>query len=377
MRLSRALRRTLLLTVVLAAGAIPLAATPSTAASTLPSLYVSPQGAPGPCTAAKPCGSFDQAYRVARPSQVVLVAGGRYPSQTIRYLAKRTAGYTVTFRPRTGARVVIASMLEVSGSDVLVRDMTVDGRVRLRTTAAGSKLHAMVLRGSVLVDAPRSAVTGSVITPQPDQDGIDVRYGQNVLIADNTIGPGVRGPKKGHVDCIQVMGGSDITIRDNRLFRCATQQILIKPDEAPIQRVRVTGNRITGCGTRTAACDGYVAVQVRTAGRVIENVVVESNVVDGALYADDIPGLAVRHNRIDQLSRCGAWAYANTVQRTGSGCTSAAGSSPTAPAADYAPRRAPVNEAGLVAEQSRASAAQRMDWRRGALRFDPRPQRTR
>ena len=53
-------------------------------AATPPSLYVSAQGSDGaPCTQARPCLSFDRAYRIAAAGQVVEVAGGTYGTQTI------------------------------------------------------------------------------------------------------------------------------------------------------------------------------------------------------------------------------------------------------------------------------------------------------
>src|SRR4051794_22361928 len=44
-----------------------------------PSLFVAPGGNDGgDCSAADPCRSFDRAYHVARPGQVVQLAGGDY-----------------------------------------------------------------------------------------------------------------------------------------------------------------------------------------------------------------------------------------------------------------------------------------------------------
>jgi hypothetical protein len=48
-------------------------------------LYLAPSGSDaGTCAGAQaPCASFDRAYRVARPGDVVVLAGGSYPGQTI------------------------------------------------------------------------------------------------------------------------------------------------------------------------------------------------------------------------------------------------------------------------------------------------------
>ena len=47
-------------------------------------LYVATDGSnAGRCAKARPCRSFNRAWHVARPSDTVEVAGGRYPSQTL------------------------------------------------------------------------------------------------------------------------------------------------------------------------------------------------------------------------------------------------------------------------------------------------------
>jgi hypothetical protein len=57
--------------------ALPAAASPATR-------YVAPTGADGAaCTASAPCKSFDRAYQVAQPGDVVEVADGTYGSQTV------------------------------------------------------------------------------------------------------------------------------------------------------------------------------------------------------------------------------------------------------------------------------------------------------
>ncbi|MSW65513.1 MAG: hypothetical protein F2825_11580 [Actinobacteria bacterium] len=270
-------------------------------------------------------------------------------------MAAHTPGARVVIQAAPGAEVRLADPLEVFAPDVTISDVTVDGRVRIRESAAGGTLDRTTVMGSVLLDAVGSTVLRSVIVPGVGQDGIDVRYASEVLLRGNRIGPGSRGSNGTHVDCIQVMGGTGIRIMDNELFRCATQQLHIKPDVRPIRGVLVTGNRITGCGKRTPECDGYMAVDVRFASHDIRDVVLRHNVLDGALYPDDVPGLSVRDNHITWFSRCkAAWASDNTVVQNGPACNGPVSPSATAPGADYSPVEA--RSAGARASGSPAAA---------------------
>src|SRR6478672_7407034 len=63
-----------------------------------PTLFVSPNGSPGgSCGHSAPCNNFDRAYHVARPGDVVEVAGGTYPQQNIRADASKTSSEDVVF----------------------------------------------------------------------------------------------------------------------------------------------------------------------------------------------------------------------------------------------------------------------------------------
>jgi chitodextrinase len=90
-------------------------------------------------TASAPCLSFDRAYHSALPGQVVQVAGGTYPAQTLLYdAAKESATQHVVFQPEPGASVKIDGNINVSdhrfvkgASHVTFRDMTLTGDVNL------------------------------------------------------------------------------------------------------------------------------------------------------------------------------------------------------------------------------------------------------
>jgi hypothetical protein len=90
-------------------------------------------------TASAPCRTFDRAYRAALPGQVVQVAGGMYPPQTLLYdAAKEGATQHVVFQPAAGANVTIDGNIDISdhrlikgASHLTVRNMTLLGDVNL------------------------------------------------------------------------------------------------------------------------------------------------------------------------------------------------------------------------------------------------------
>jgi hypothetical protein len=99
---------------------------PSSASAALRKLHVGVRGSDaGRCTKIRPCRSFDRAYRVARPGQTVIVHGGIYPDQSIRRDGRKTSRRNVVFRPARGARVVIATDLDVYGSHITFSSMRV------------------------------------------------------------------------------------------------------------------------------------------------------------------------------------------------------------------------------------------------------------
>ena len=126
-------RRELIGVIVVAAAVVVIGMSePADAATRNPSVFVAPNGNDArSCKRRRaPCRTFNRAYRAARPGQVVQVAGGRYPGQTIRGVRGRR-GPKVVFRPAPRARVVLGG-LTFRGADFI----TVQG---MRTAAKRSE----------------------------------------------------------------------------------------------------------------------------------------------------------------------------------------------------------------------------------------------
>ena len=67
------------------------AATAACTGGTGASVFLSPSGSDSsPCTQSAPCQSFDRAYHVAPPGQIVQIAGGSYGGQLTNWLITQT-----------------------------------------------------------------------------------------------------------------------------------------------------------------------------------------------------------------------------------------------------------------------------------------------
>ena len=90
--------------------------------------FVSTSGSDaGTCAASSPCQTFDRAYHVASPGEVIEVAAGSYPKQILTADPSK-AGMALTFiRSAPGASVSPSQLEFVDAENVEVRDMTTSG----------------------------------------------------------------------------------------------------------------------------------------------------------------------------------------------------------------------------------------------------------
>jgi hypothetical protein len=88
-------------------------------------LFIAPNGSDASsCRSNRnPCLTFNRAYQLARPGEVVEVAGGVYAGQTIAARRARTAP-NVVFRPAKGTRVVVGGLTFRGSDHVTVRGMS-------------------------------------------------------------------------------------------------------------------------------------------------------------------------------------------------------------------------------------------------------------
>lgn len=199
------------------------------------SFFVAADGSDSnPGTAAAPFRTLNKAYQAANPGQVVEVAGGMYPEQTVNAKASAAAP-NVIFRPAQGASVQIGTDptsddLEVYGDFITFEDMAIfdnwyarDGtrglvfrNIRAQKFYARSVDGLEILGGSYIspeaTGVPTVSATGSGFPPS-----------RNVLMEDVLFERIWRpqGDTTSHREGLHVMGVEGLTMR-----RCIFREIL-------------------------------------------------------------------------------------------------------------------------------------------------------
>jgi hypothetical protein len=211
------------------------ASSAATALST--TLYVSPAGSDTTsCTQTAPCQSFNRAYLVALPGQLVQVAAGTYAAQTIWADRTKTSLNDVVFQP--AGPVVVGGTLNVYAKHIEFRDMTFAAgwlarggsedvtfrNTSTKTFSIGSARSINVIGGQVgpwMANGdgdPKIAKSSPTSTTSPMDIVIDgVRF-HDIL----------RPPGSGyHIECLQIGAAVNLAIRNSRFENCAVYGIFL------------------------------------------------------------------------------------------------------------------------------------------------------
>jgi hypothetical protein len=275
--------------------------------------FLAPNGSDsGSCSRSRPCRSLGRAYSIARPGQIVQVAGGTYEEgQRIRYSsAKQSAKRRVVFRAAPGTRPVIGS-LEIEGGQH-VSLIGLDFRNDLGMTALDRDSSSSPRATDILVQGGRIqsfhitsvknvTIAGNEIGNYRFADG----FGSNSIYADN------QGPSKNvliqnnvfhnivakpatHAECLFVKSVSNLRVRGNRMLGCPGLAIAIydlstgRTDNITIE------NNFMQCGNAAGdRCYGgaYVLEASTKGSQIINNLVVRFNTA--LAYPNEPGGLAV------------------------------------------------------------------------------------
>jgi endonuclease YncB( thermonuclease family) len=194
--------------------------------------YVSPSGSGGACSAAAPCGSFEAAYAVAQPGDVVIVAGGTYPRQVVPSPGKPAPA--IEFRAADGASVVAAG-IDVRADNVVMRGMRSSSYLDLDSSNAADPIENvrfvnMHTNTHLLLNARDFVWQGGSIGPSFNEKasmigGSPPSYRatyDSVLWHDAT-----RNSADVHMECFYVTGIQGLTIRNSRFSNCAVFDLLL------------------------------------------------------------------------------------------------------------------------------------------------------
>lgn len=222
------------------------------------SVFLSPLGNDAaPCTKPAPCHSFDRAFGKALPGQVVEVAAGNYPSQTIQHDPSKTSASDVYFRPAAGARVTVLGNIRDYGSHITLfgmyakdTDVPYDGPVPVTDVS----LVAMNARNFTIDSATNVRVIGGDYGPASDCGG---SYGGSnngirknaETMPSNILIDGVNfhdiqsyDLNSCHIECLIVGAGRNITVRNSKFRNCSIFDIFFQPFNGSISDVTLENN---------------------------------------------------------------------------------------------------------------------------------------
>ena len=269
-------------------------------------LFVSPSGSDeGPCTSSAPCRSFDRAYQIARPGDVVEAAGGSYPSQTLT--AKRGARSPyVVIREAAGQRAVVggrgetincigfagASHVLVAGFETPYVDVQGDPSQCGVGVGREGTHHVTLLDldvGGVWVGADDVQVLDSDIGPNVNEGGTptavsgdDEDDSERVLFQGNEFHD-YTSVDGNHQQCFAAWSGQRVTVRDNRFSNCETFHLwLVAERGQTISRYVIEGNTFRQPDPSIGIS---ATIKVGDHGGALENVLLRDNkVLIGGIY---------------------------------------------------------------------------------------------
>jgi hypothetical protein len=219
------------------ATALALATAASAPAGETGDVFVSPSGSDaGRCQRLDPCLTFDRAYHVASQGQIVVVAGGDYPTQVVREDATKSGRADVVFRPASGETVRV-HRLETYASHIRFERLVVTGSwgthaATQDVTFADVQAKSFYIRGSRSI-----RVVGGSYGPIDDavaQIKLDYKPPRPSPWAEDILIDGVRfhdfRKRAGdvHMECIHVMNVNGLVIRRSRFERCAIFDVFVK-----------------------------------------------------------------------------------------------------------------------------------------------------
>jgi hypothetical protein len=262
--------------------------------------FVSPSGSDSaPCSSSQPCQTFQRAYQAAQPGQVVDVAGGTYPSQTLDPPGKPAGASPVLFRRALGATVSVGELRTDGINGVEFRGMAVDDYY----VAAGSN-HITFRNNSAHVFYLRSAnhirIIGGSVGPSCDGESPTVgATDQSTVRSSAILIDGVKfhditrscAPSGSHVECLFVQETTGITIENSSFTNCNIFDIYF-------HRIGASGdpnNVIVRHNVFAAATDGgfYSMLFRADSGETLSNYLITHNILHQNMELENDTGSTV------------------------------------------------------------------------------------
>jgi hypothetical protein len=256
----------------------------------------------GSCSATAPCRTFNRAYEVADPGEIVDVAGGTYPTQRVEYDSSKTSSEDVYFRPAAGAAVKIAGDIDAYGSHVTFMamqasdtDIPYDGPA----TVSDVTFWGMDGRNFTIDSGTQINVIGGDYGPASSCGGSygggnnGIRMNRpGVMPSDILIwGVDVHDIQsydlvQCHIECLIVGAGENITVRGSRFWNCSIFDIFLQPFNGSISDVTLENNWFAAPTDPNGRVNSGRAVEF-SGGGPWRNLLIRHNSVNTAINLND------------------------------------------------------------------------------------------
>jgi len=239
-------------------------------------LAISPSGSDSnPCTAFLPCATFERAYRLAVPGQIVDVAAGSYAAQVVNLDPSKTSELDVIFRRKPGASasVVVTGFVNVYGRHLEFQNMRFPLGWYARQGADDITFRNVKAGIISIGSARRISVLGGEVGPWTATNSSDPKIAKStpsssvpaaVLIDGTLFHDIVRPPGSGlHIECLQIGAGDDIVVRNSYFQNCAVHGLFVQSygPGYTLRNIRIENNTF---GT----LEGYHALKIDVPGGV-------------------------------------------------------------------------------------------------------------
>jgi hypothetical protein len=166
----------------------------------------------------------------------VEIAAGSYPGQLIKPDPSKISPDDVVFRPAAGATVTFAGELTIQGSHLEIRDVAIPGsNWYVRQGADDVTIRNVRASKIFITSASNIRVLGGEVGPGENSDPQIKTASETAPVPKTILLDGVyfhdiiRTNPSAHTECLQIMAGDGIVIRNSRFERCATHDIFVNP----------------------------------------------------------------------------------------------------------------------------------------------------
>jgi hypothetical protein len=211
----------------------------------------------GDCLAGSPCQTFNRAYEVAEPGEVVDVAGGGYPEQRVEYDEDKTSPEDVYFRPAAGSFVHVGD-IEAYGSHATFMAMQArDTNIPYDGPADVSDVTFWGMDGrNFTIDSGRQvSIVGGDYGPASDCGGgyggsnNGIRMNRPDVMPTDILIWGVDihdiqsyDLEACHIECLIVGAVKNLTVRGAAFWNCSIFDIFLQPFNGDISGVTLENN---------------------------------------------------------------------------------------------------------------------------------------